>query len=335
MLSIRSIHRLSETEFERISGFLRKQGLNPENDADYTVIMEEHSEIAACGSRCGDVFKYLAVSSGHQGEGVMLRLIGELRKNGLETGFRNFFLLTKPKNRTLFEAMGFHAIEMTPDVLFMEEKKNGFQSFLSELARDSSAEENAGRRIGAVVANADPFTEGHLSLVREAARECDKVYLFILSEDRGMFTAEERLEMAKEAVRSLECVFVYPTGRYLISQATFPDYFLKKDADVVQISCELDGKMFIRHFAPALHITDRYVGEEPMSPVTDKYNEYMKREFLKSGIAVHVIPRLKTGNRIISASSVRNMIREKQFEEVVPFVPESTYRWIKRKFQRV
>jgi [citrate (pro-3S)-lyase] ligase len=40
-----------------------------------------------------------------------------------------------------------------------------------------------GKRIGAIVMNANPFTLGHRHLVEQAAHSCDHLHLFVVQED--------------------------------------------------------------------------------------------------------------------------------------------------------
>jgi [citrate (pro-3S)-lyase] ligase len=44
-----------------------------------------------------------------------------------------------------------------------------------------------GRKIGAIVMNANPFTLGHRWLVEQAARQCDWLHLFVVKEDASCF----------------------------------------------------------------------------------------------------------------------------------------------------
>lgn len=42
-------------------------------------------------------------------------------------------LFTKPDNKEMFEDMGFYTVLMTDQVLFMENKRNGFEEFIKRL----------------------------------------------------------------------------------------------------------------------------------------------------------------------------------------------------------
>ena len=44
----------------------------------------------------------------------------------------------------------------------------------------------------------DPFTNGHLYLVEYAARHCDNLYVFVLSEDKSVFPADVRFSLVEK-----------------------------------------------------------------------------------------------------------------------------------------
>ena len=74
--------------------------------------------------------------------------------------------------------------------------------------------------------NANPFTKGHQYLV-EQTKESPHVYVFVLSEDKSLFS-KARFAMVQKGVAHLPNVTVLSTEDYLVSSATFPTYFLKK-----------------------------------------------------------------------------------------------------------
>ncbi|MFR0733578.1 MAG: adenylyltransferase/cytidyltransferase family protein [Oscillospiraceae bacterium] len=73
--------------------------------------------------------------------------------------------------------------------------------------------------------NCAPFTLGHQYLVDQARQACDWLYVFVLSEDKGMFSPEDRLALVRQGCREFPNVSVHPTMGYLISNATFPHLF--------------------------------------------------------------------------------------------------------------
>ena len=167
----------------------------------------EEDEIAATGSLDGGTIKCVAVSPQYQGQDLTARILTVLLQEAAQRGMEHLMLYTKPLNGHLFAPLGFHPVIRTPGCLLMENRRGGFEKYLSGM------ETPPGQPVGCVVANCDPFTMGHRKLIEKAAGECAWVHVFILSQDRGMFTAKERLSMAREGLADLSNVLV--AGRAL------------------------------------------------------------------------------------------------------------------------
>ena len=176
--------------------------------------------------------------------------------------------------------------------------------------------------------NCNPFTKGHRYLIKTAATTCQQVYVFVLSEDRSQFSAKDRMEMVKLGTADLPNVTVLPTGPYLISSATFPTYFLKEREKAEQVHCLLDIEIFCNYYAPKFGITHRFVGTEPLSPMTAQYNEALKKHLPEKGISVVEIPRLENGVPI-SASAVRKALEEADHVTLQAMLPPSSYQYLK------
>lgn len=181
----------------------------------------------------------------------------------------------------------------------------------------------------ALVMNCNPFTLGHQYLIQQAAAQNEEVLLFVVEEDRSAFPYEVRLELIKAGTAGFSNVHVLPGGSYIISSATFPTYFLKKEDEALDAYTELDAMIFGKYIAPAFQIKKRYVGEEPRDPVTACYNEVLAQILPTMGIEVVCIPRKKLGNEPISASVVRQKIRDQDFEAVERLVPPTTMSFLK------
>ena len=93
----------------------------------------------------------------------------------------------------------------------------------------------------------------------------------------------------------------------------------------------MDVTIFAQYIVPTLNITIRYVGEEPYCLVTKSYNQAMKDILLSKGIKLIVIPRKENEGVPISASKVRELLKEGQFEELTKFIPKTTYNFLKSK----
>ena len=172
--------------------------------------------------------------------------------------------------------------------------------------------------------NANPFTLGHQYLAEKASSECDVLHLFVVSEDASLVPFKTHLELIKKGTAHLENIVIHESGPYIISNATFPSYFLKDEEAVINGHARLDLAVFKR-IAEVLGINVRYVGEEPNSQVTGIYNKIMAEELPKAGIECVIVPRIESGGKAISASDVRQAIKEENWEKLKSLVPETTY----------
>lgn len=298
---------------------LTKAGLTPDPDAEQIVTVWEQETLIATGSRKGNLLKCIAVDPEHRGEDLTAAVLSQLRSGAFADGYKHLFLYTKPENQRMFESLFFYPVAQTDTVLLMEDKRNGIRAFLDTLPAP-----NPGEKIGAAVMNCNPFTRGHRYLIETAAGECDHVYIFVLSEEQSRFSAADRIEMVRLGTADIANVTVLPTGPYLISNATFPTYFLKDREAATQVHCRLDIEIFENWFVPRFGITHRYVGTEPLSSMTAQYNAALK-ESLQKTVLVE-IPRLETENTPISASAVRKALDAG--EDIRDLVPETTYQYL-------
>ena len=310
----------------RLQAFLHACGIEYDPCVQFTALLMEEDEIVASGSMDGAVIKCVAVSPAHQGEDLTGQIMTVLLQRAAEKGLRHLMLYTKPRNQHLFAAFGFHPVVRTAEVLLMENQRGGLDGYMTAL--EKPGDDRA--PVGCIVANANPFTLGHRYLLEQAAAECAWVYLFILSEDRGMFSAEKRLELARAACADLPNVLVHPTGPYMVSSATFPTYFLKDKGHAAEVHCELDVRLFGEKIAPTLGITRRYVGSEPLCPVTAAYNARMKALLPDYGVQVIEINRKEDTAGPISASRVRALLSEGNTAALASLLPAAVLREISR-----
>lgn len=304
---------------------LLASGLRPEQSITETYGIYEGEELIASASFFDNIIKCVAIKEEYRGGAVFNELISEMSNLLFRNGHNALYVYTKPSSEKAFSSLGFRTIERSaPDLVFMESAGHGFSSYLEELRAQAGS---PSLTAGAIVMNANPFTKGHLHLVREALKHCDLLHLFIVSENRSVFDFSVRARLVKEGTRGLGKILYHETASYLVSSATFPAYFLKEDSSLTEIQARLDARIFKYHIAPALHIDVRFVGEEPFSPPTRMYNEAMEKEF-EGSPRLHVIPRLSEDGHIISASEVRAMLSEGRLFETASFLPASTYRFL-------
>lgn len=186
--------------------------------------------------------------------------------------------------------------------------------------------------VGAVVVNCNPFTRGHRHLIEQALNFVDKLYVFVVEEDASFFKFKDRFEMVKRGIKDLERVQVIPSGKYIISNDTFEQYFKKEQVQVIE-SMDYDIQIFGDVLVRELGIKYRFVGEEPFDKVTREYNETMKRILPQFGVKVVEIPRktIVIGGNIISATSVREAIYNKDNNLINELCPETTVSYLKEK----
>lgn len=320
-MELQQVRALRPREQTARRALLEKTGLQEDTAVEEIALLWDADTLAATGSRQGNLLKCIAVDSAYQGEGLLSAVLTALRKSAFDAGHTHLFLYTKPENEYLFADLFFYPIAKTQKVLLMEDRAEGIGEFVRSLPQ-------ATQDTAALVMNCDPFTLGHRHLVETAARECSQVFVLVLSEDKGRFSARDRLEMVKRGTADLPNVTVLSTGPYLISSATFPTYFLKDRDQAPQIQCALDIEIFARYFVPRLQIRRRYVGQEPISPMTAMYNEALKANLPQKGVQVVEIPRLEKTGQPISASRVRALVEAGQWEQVKTLVPQTTYDYL-------
>lgn len=155
-------------------------------------------------------------------------------------------------------------------------------------------------KVGAIVMNCNPFTKGHYYLIETAAKSVEKLWVFVVEEDKSLFPFEDRIRLVREGTKRLNNVYVVPSGQYILSQNTFKEYFTKDDVsgqqNVIDPSEAL--RLFGEFIVPALGIDERFVGEEPLDYVTSVYNTYMQELLPKYGCRVTVVPRKKTVTKL-------------------------------------
>jgi [citrate (pro-3S)-lyase] ligase len=177
---------------------------------------------------------------------------------------------------------------------------------------------------GAIVKNCNPFTNGHKFLIEYAAKQVDNLYIFVVEEDKSNFSFKDRFKLVKEGVKHLDNVTVLSSGRFIISAATFPEYFTKSEKNDIVIDPSSDIKVFAKYIAPSLNILKRFAGTEPNDRITAQYNEAMKLILPQFGMEFIEISRVEAGGQVVSASKVRKLMENKDINEIAKIVPKTT-----------
>ena len=309
-----------KTTLAQVDTLLQQEGIRRDGNLDYICAMlDENGQVIGTGSCFGNTLRCFAVSREHQGEGLLNQIITHLIEIQCARGNLHLFLYTKAESAKFFEDLGFCEITRVENrLVFMENRPDGFERYLRGLAAAKTTGKSA-----AVVMNANPFTRGHQYLVEAAAAACDTLHLFIVSEDASFVPFAVRKKLVAEGVKHLPNVVLHDSGPYIISNATFPSYFLKDEAAVIDGHARLDLAVFTR-IAKALNITARYVGEEPVSQVTGLYNEIMREQLPKAGIDCIVVPRKEANGKAISASAVRQCLQSGDWDTLKALLPQTS-----------
>lgn len=319
--SVSQVHPADKRGLAEVDALLAREGIRRDANLDYIcAIYDDDYHAIATGSCFGNTLRCFAVSGAHQGEGLLNEVVTHLLDVQSERGNVHLFLYTKITSGKFFADLGFHEIARVEGTLvFMENRRRGFPRYLDNLSQWKRPGKSA-----ALVMNANPFTLGHQYLVETASAACDTLHLFVVSEDASLVPFAVRKRLIQEGTAHLPNVILHESGPYFISGATFPSYFLRDENAVIEGHARLDVAVFTR-IAAALDVKARYVGEEPDSRVTGLYNQIMRAELPKAGIACVVIPRKRYGGAPISASTVRQLIQEGDFDALGNLLPETTY----------
>ncbi|MDT3393492.1 [citrate (pro-3S)-lyase] ligase [Loigolactobacillus coryniformis] len=320
--TISTIYPSEKLVNQQVDVLLEAAGISRDRNLDYTCgIFDASGQLIGTGSCFGNTLRCLAIRHDHQGESLMNTLVSHLVSVQYERGNTHLFVYTKVKSAPFFKDLGFTEIARVADKLvFMENRNDGFFNYLHQLKQSKLVS----KKITSIVVNANPFSLGHQFLIEKASAENDLVHLFIVSEDSSLIPFSVRKKLVEQGTTHLTNIIYHTTGPYIISNSTFPSYFLKDEETVIRTQAALDIELFIK-IAQQLNVTSRYVGEEPYSQVTHIYNEVMLDKLNQVGIQCNVIPRLKIGKEVVSASKIRLALKQGDLASVKEMVPASTY----------
>lgn len=324
---IRQMNLRSRFDRQRVERFLADNGLRlDEVDKYFCIFRLEEEEILAGGGLAGDVIKCVAVRSDMREEGLFNHLVSHLISVAFQHGHTTTKVFTKPANEAIFASLGYNFIGRAPQAILMANSLsplNRYKRYLREKAalvreaRALPASENKPAAVsaattadssspfGLVMMNANPFTDGHRYLIEQAARQVDALFVIVVKENLSRYDYRYRFEMVAKGCLDLSNVLVLEGSEFQISSATFPTYFLKRLDDASDEQMLLDLDICTRHIMPALGANLRFVGSEPIDPLTRRYNELMQQSLSSAGMKLVEIPRLQRNGEPISASMVR------------------------------
>jgi len=324
MRMVRFKEVLLDSEKETQIALLEKYNLEYEYDIDYAVLAYEDDKLLGTASLARNVMKCFLVVKEAQGKQVMTMMYEHLLDVLEERNIDHYFVYTMPNNEEIFEQLGMHVLVRTMNTVLLEGGQH-IKDVLKRLQEDYQLDQ---RKKHCVIINGNPMTLGHLYLIEEAAKEAEQLLVFVVSEDASSFPFEDRFMIIKKATKHLKNVVVLPTENYLVSKITFPKYFLKEDQLIDAEQTMIDVLIYKEYFVKFFNIKKRYLGEEPFSYNTNKYNQVLK-QYMNGHI--HIIPRKAIGEQVISASKVRKLIKANKLAKVKEYVPSATYEFLQSK----
>lgn len=326
------VTRSENIKMAAITQFLKENDLSVDTTVEVFITVMRDERLIVCGGIAGNIIKCVAISESVRGEGLALTLATELINLAYERHCTHLFIYTKTEYEALFKQCGFSTLTSVPGIMvLMENSTTRLKRYAESLARLR----HDGKKIGCIVMNANPFTNGHRYLIQQATSQCDWLHLFLVKEDTSRFPYEDRLDLVLKGTTDIQRLTVHCGSEYIISRATFPCYFIKEQSVINHCYTEIDLKIFRQYLAPALGITHRFVGTEPFCAVTSRYNHDM-RFWLETPvlsappIELVEIERLCFREMPVSASLVRKLLVKKDLATIASLVPEATLHYLQR-----
>lgn len=312
----------------KVEAFLAERGLRLDKVDYYEGIFAQgEDEILAAGGLLNDAIRCIAVKEDMGEEHFANSLVSHLMVIVQRRGYPTVKVFTRPQSKSVFESMAFVTIAETESVLFMENSVVPLRNYVHKLEHQRRQGTS-----GVIVMNCNPFTLGHRYLVEQAARQVDNLFIIPLVENGCGFTYEERREMMRLGTADLKNVKVCDGSAYAISRATFPTYFLKQLDRAAVHQMELDLQIFCHYIAPALKATVRFVGTEPIDPLTQHYNEMMQQTLPQHGVEVRMIERRCKDGQPLSASRARACIEANKMHAAMEMLPATSQPFVLAKF---
>ena len=331
MTHLRELNLNNPQDVQNLSDFLL--GFNLQlDDIDYGVIIEKDTQIIGSCCKLKNVLKCFAISTQHQGESLTNQLLTQVTYQAFNEGYLHTFIYTKANNLNIFKSLGYKEIVTINDVSFLEKGHINLHAYLETTQQQYHL---FNKEYGAIVINANPFTLGHQYLIEQASQQCSHLLIFVVSEDISFFNYKDRYQLIKEGTNHLTNVTLLPSSHYVISQATFPNYFLREPKKAFELYASIDITIFAKYIAKKFNITQRFVGEEPLDIMTNQYNTMMSHLLEEHGINLHIIPRKSNETGVISASKVRLLLKEQRWEEIQQLVPLTTFNYLKNNPQLI
>ncbi|WDU82327.1 GNAT family N-acetyltransferase [Caloramator sp. Dgby_cultured_2] len=188
-------------DLKRVKDFLKEFDLSLDDDVDLTLVAVEDDKIIGTCSAAKNIIKGFAVSRDYQSEGVASKLLTKIQNILFDKGIYETFIFTKPENKSIFEGLGYRFVEGNSDVVLLEGGAANVQKYVRDMFLKSDLDDG---EKAALVMNCNPFTLGHKYLIEIAAKENERVVVFIVEENKSLFPFDVRLELVKKGVEDLK-----------------------------------------------------------------------------------------------------------------------------------
>ncbi|QMS84322.1 hypothetical protein [Candidatus Xianfuyuplasma coldseepsis] len=319
MFTIKEV--ILEEEKQQLIRFLHRYNLDYEFDITYSILVYDKDTIIATGSLANNIMKCFLVAPNYQQQNITNMMFHHMVHILEKRGVDHYFVFTLPQNESVFRSLHMKRVVQTMNTVLLEGGRY-INDVLTELKTTYKIDDSPK---AAVIINANPMTNGHLYLIETAARENKQVLVFVVSEDLSSFPFVDRFEIIQHATEHLLNVTVVPTLSYLVSKITFPKYFLKEDQLIKDEQTLVDVLVYKTYYTKIFNIKKRYLGDEPYSYNTNKYNQVLQDHL---GQHIQIIPRKEHHKKPISASLVRKMIKAGKVEKIKSYVPQATYDYL-------
>jgi len=315
----------SNRQIQALETFLMRFSLSLDS-IDFAVVIKNQQQIIGSCCKFKNVIKCFAIDPLFQNTGLSQKLLTEVTYQIFQQGYTHTFVFTRLDKKDIFESLGYSTVIQAEQVVLLEKGHVTIQQTIANIDKqyDCSRYEN-----GAIVVNCNPFTYGHQYLIETAAQQVEQLLVFVVQEDASTFPFSDRFILVKEGTKHITNVKVIPSTDYIISHATFPNYFIRDKEHSFHIYAMLDLSIF-GHWYGQLNIKQRFVGEEPLDPMTSLYNETMKEVLPQFNMKLTIIERKSNALGIISASKVRELLKKDQWDEVAHYVPDCTFRYLRK-----
>lgn len=300
-------------EKEEYIKFIEDAGLHFDG-CEEAYAIRDNGKIVATAAYEGNILKLFAVDKSRREEGFIPQLVTYIKDILFSKGIKQTFIYTKPEYENVFTSMFYTVLAKTDKIILLTDDINDYNKWIESI-------KELGTFTTAIVMNANPFTKGHRYLMDVVQREVTNIIVFVVEEDSSEFSFKDRFKMVQKGLENI-WLEVVPGGKYIISKASFPSYFLKNTDDISKEYAKLDADLFVGRIAKDLGIKIRYVGDEPNDELTDSYNKALIERAKESNLEIRVIKRLEVDGKPVSASFVRKNLND--MDLIKDYLPKTT-----------